>query len=54
MTTVPRFWPAVPEHIWDLIRDEFTFPTAEDLQSHFQSLGNPEAMQRAVGSSLVR
>lgn len=48
MTTASRFWPAVPEQIWDSIRDEFTLPTAADLQSHFQSLGNPEAMQRAV------
>lgn len=48
MTTASRFWPAVPEQIWDSIRDEFTLPTAADLQSHFQSLGNPDAMQRAV------
>jgi hypothetical protein len=43
-----RFWPAVPEHIWDSIREEFTLPTAADLETHFQSLGDPEAMRRAV------
>jgi hypothetical protein len=45
---VERFWPAVPEHIWDSIREEFTLPTAADLETHFQSLGDPEAMRRAV------
>jgi hypothetical protein len=43
-----RFWLAVPEHIWDSIREEFTLPTAADLEAHFQSLGDPEAMRRAV------
>lgn len=43
-----RFWPAVPEHIWDSIREEFTLPTAADLETNFQSLGDPEAMRRAV------
>lgn len=43
-----RFWPAVPEHIWDSIREEFTLPTAADLETHCQSLGDPEAMRRAV------
>jgi hypothetical protein len=43
-----RFWPAVPEHIWDSIREEFTLPNAADLETHFQSLGDPEAMRRAV------
>lgn len=43
-----RFWPAVPEHIWDSIREEFTLPTAADLEAHFQALGQPEAMRRAV------
>lgn len=43
-----RFWPAVPEHIWDSIREEFTLPTAADLETHFQSVGDPEAMRRAV------
>ncbi|MET3934931.1 hypothetical protein [Arthrobacter sp. OAP107] len=43
-----RFWPAVPERIWDSIREEFTLPTASDLERHFQSLGEPEAMRRAV------
>lgn len=43
-----RFWPAVPEHIWDSIREEFTLPTAADLETHFQSLGDREAMRRAV------
>ncbi|KRE65432.1 hypothetical protein ASG79_13740 [Arthrobacter sp. Soil761] len=32
-----RFWPAVPEHIWDSIREEFTLPTAADLEAHFQA-----------------
>lgn len=43
-----RFWPAVPDQIWDSIRGEFTLPTAADLEAHFQSLGDPEAMRRAV------
>lgn len=43
-----RFWPAVPEHIWDSIREEFTLPTAADLETHFQALGEPEAMRRAI------
>jgi hypothetical protein len=43
-----RFWPAVPEHIWDSIREEFTLPAAADLEPHFQSLGDPGAMRRAV------
>jgi hypothetical protein len=43
-----RFWPAVPEHIWDSIRKEFTLPTAAHLETQFQSLGDPEAMRRAV------
>ena len=43
-----RFWPAVPEHIWDSIREEFTLRTAADQGTHFQSLGDPEAMRRAV------
>ncbi|MFF1880322.1 hypothetical protein ACFVVC_02470 [Pseudarthrobacter sp. NPDC058196] len=43
-----RFWPAVPEHVWNSIREEFTLPTAADLETHFQSLGDPEAMRRAV------
>jgi hypothetical protein len=43
-----RFWPAVPEHIWDSIRGEFTLPTATDLETHFQALGQPEAMRRAI------
>ncbi|KIC68746.1 hypothetical protein RM50_04460 [Pseudarthrobacter phenanthrenivorans] len=38
----------MPQHIWDRIRDEFTLPTAADLQGHFQALGDPDAMQRAV------
>ncbi|MET3172774.1 UNVERIFIED_ORG: hypothetical protein ABIB52_000602 [Arthrobacter sp. UYCu721] len=45
---VERFWPAVPERIWDSIREEFTLPTAADLETHFQALGDPEAMRRAV------
>jgi hypothetical protein len=43
-----RFWRAVPERIWDSIREEFALPTAADLETHFQSLGDPEAMRRAV------
>jgi hypothetical protein len=43
-----RFWLAVPEHICDSIREEFTLPTAADLETHFQSLGGPEAVRRAV------
>jgi hypothetical protein len=44
----PHYWPAVPERIWDSIREEFTLPTASDLDTHFRSLGEPEAMRRAV------
>ncbi|AOT04693.1 hypothetical protein [Arthrobacter sp. U41] len=43
-----RFWPAVPERIWDSIREEFTLPAAADLESHCQALGEPEAMRRAI------
>jgi hypothetical protein len=43
-----RFWPAVPEPIWDSIREEFTLPAAADLEAHFQAVGDPEAMHRAV------
>ncbi|MGN7201406.1 hypothetical protein [Arthrobacter sp. SAFR-044] len=43
-----RFWPAVPEHIWDSIREAFTLPTAAELETHFQALGDASAMQRAV------
>lgn len=43
-----KFWPAVPERIWDSIREEFTLPAAAELEAHFQALGDPEAMQRAV------
>jgi hypothetical protein len=44
----PHYWPAVPERIWDSIREEFTLPTAADLEAHFQALGQPEAMRRAL------
>lgn len=43
-----QFWPAVPERVWDSIRKEFTLPTSAELESHFQALGDPEAMRRAV------
>jgi hypothetical protein len=43
-----RFWPAVPEAIWDSIREEFTLPTAADLEARFQALGDYSAMRRAV------
>ncbi|MEO3931427.1 hypothetical protein WMO79_01250 [Micrococcaceae bacterium Sec7.4] len=43
-----RFWPAVPERIWDSIRDEFTLPTAADLEAHFEARGDAEAMRRAM------
>lgn len=42
------FWPAIPDHIWDNIREEFTLPTSADLEAHFQAVGDPEAMRRAV------
>ncbi|WP_461189099.1 hypothetical protein [Arthrobacter sp. Z4-13] len=44
----PHYWPAVPEHIWDSIREEFTLPPASELEAHFQAIGEPEAMRRAV------
>jgi hypothetical protein len=43
-----RFWPAVPEPVWHGVSEEFTLPTAPDLEAHFQSLGDPEAIRRAV------
>ncbi|MDP9694429.1 UNVERIFIED_ORG: hypothetical protein J2X79_001988 [Arthrobacter globiformis] len=43
-----RFLPAVPEHVWDSIREEFTLPPAADLEAHFQVMGDTEAMQQAV------
>jgi hypothetical protein len=44
----PHYWPAVPERIWDSIREEFTLPRVADLEAHFQALGQPEAMRRAI------
>jgi hypothetical protein len=41
-------WTSFPEHIWDSIREEFTLPTAAELEGHLQSLGDTEAMRRAV------
>jgi hypothetical protein len=43
-----RFWPAVPEHIWDSIREEFTLPTAAAMETHVEAPGDPEAIRRAV------
>ena len=43
-----RFWPAVPEHIWDSIREEFTLQPVSELEARFQSVGDPEARRRAV------
>lgn len=34
-----KFWPAVPERIWDSIREEFTLPAAAELEAHFQGPG---------------
>ena len=44
----PHYWPAVPEQVWDSIREEFTLPTAADMETHFRSLGEPEGMRRTV------
>ena len=44
----PRYWPAVPERLWDSIREEFTLPTAAEMETRFRSLGEPEGMRRAV------
>jgi hypothetical protein len=44
----PHYWPAVPEHIWDSIREEFTMPPVSEPEAQFRSLGNPEAMRRAM------
>ena len=44
----PHYWPAVPERIWDSIREEFTLPTSAELEAHFQALGDAEVMRRAV------
>jgi hypothetical protein len=44
----PRYWLAVPDRIWDSIREEFTLPTSAELEAHFQALGDAEAMRRAV------
>lgn len=43
-----RFWPDIPEHLWDRIRDEFTMPAEAELEAHFRGLGQPDAMRRAV------
>lgn len=48
-----RFWPAVPEHIWDSIREEFSLPTAADLETHFQPLNfrhSPENLRNPAQS----
>ena len=34
----PRYRPAVPERLWDSIRDEFTLPTEAEMETHFRSL----------------
>ena len=44
----PHYWPAVPDRSWDSIREEFTLPTAADLEAHFEALGDAAAMRRAV------
>jgi hypothetical protein len=44
-----RFWPAVAERVWDSIRGAFTLPPVSELETHFQALGQPEAMRRAEG-----
>ncbi|WP_142060370.1 hypothetical protein [Pseudarthrobacter sp. B4EP4b] len=44
----PRYWPAVAERLWDSLREEFTLPTAAEMEAHFRSLGEPEGMGRAV------
>jgi hypothetical protein len=44
----PHYWPAVPEQVWDSIREEFTLPTAADTENHLRSLGEPEGMRRTV------
>jgi hypothetical protein len=44
----PHYWPAVPEHIWDSSREEFTLPTAAEFETHFEALDDTEAMRRAV------
>ena len=46
-----RFWPAVPEHLWDSIREEFTLPTGADLETHSQSLGDPRPCAVQSGCS---
>jgi hypothetical protein len=43
-----RFWPAVPESIWDRIREEFTLPPVQDIEQHFTGRGEPETMRDAV------
>ncbi len=44
----PHYWPAVPEQVWDSIREEFTLPTAANMETHFRSLGEPEGIRRTV------
>ena len=44
----PHYWPAVPEQVWDSIREEFTLPTAADMETQFRSLGQPEGMPQTV------
>lgn len=50
MKAEPRFWPAVPDHVWDRIKTEFTLPTEDELRTHFEArLSDPVPyMQRAV------
>lgn len=50
----PHYWPAVPERLWDSIREEFTLPTSADLEAHFEARGDPEAMRRAVRVIIAR
>ncbi|WP_079598878.1 hypothetical protein [Arthrobacter sp. P2b] len=48
MRAEPHYWPAVPDRLWDNIRDEATLPTAAEMETHFRSLGEPEVMRRTV------
>lgn len=44
-----RFWPAVPDSIWDRIREEFTLPDLDEIELHFETLyGDPAPMMHQV------
>lgn len=44
-----RYWPAVPESIWERIRDEFTLPDLGEVGARFEEMvGESDTLMRQV------